>query len=480
MKISIAKYLPTDSFARGVAVLSGGTVAAQLILLSAVPVLTRLYSPDDFGVLAVFVSVLSILSVVTCLRYELAIPIAEDSQTALNVVALCLLITTGMSMLVGLLVWQVGDNLVNFLDVGEVLAYLWLLPVGIFLVGVYQTFNYWATREKAFGCISKTKLTQSVSSLLVQLSCFKLGPIGLVAGYITGQAFGAVLLAKSAFKSVRKQSVSIKHLKIVLCRYRRFPKLSTLDGLLNASSLHVFPIILLVIFGSPLAGFVALANRIAHMPITFMSSSVAQVTYTALVEMDIYEKRDFISQLSLLLSYAITPLTIILIFYGEEIFSFVFSNKWGVAGEYVGWIAVWVHFQFMSSPISNIFLVQEEQAKLLLFQITLFISRIFTLFACFLLEAEGIIYVSSFSLVSATLYFLLILWIYRVISVSVKKIIQTFLPIVLCMAILTPFYFKFGWYMFLIYTPLVALSFVLFISKAKSHFKRVSYVYIRR
>lgn len=479
MKASLQKLFPVNSFARGVAVLSSGTGGAQLLLLLAAPVLTRLYSPEDFGVLAVFVSILSILGVIASLRYELAIPIAEDDQTALNVVALCLLITIGMAFFTGILVWLAGDWFAEKLNVAEVSTYFWLLPIGVFLIGIYQTFNYWATREKAFGRISKTKLTQSVSSLLVQFSFFKLGPLGLIAGYITGQVFGAGRLAKSAFDSADRRSFSFHRIKSAASRYRRFPQISSWDALLNVGSLHIFTFALASLFGAYSLGLIALANRVVHLPITFMSTSIAQVTYANLALMTSNEKKIFVSQLNLLLSYAISPLTILLIFYGENIFTVIFGDEWKIAGSYVGWIAVWTHFQFISSPVSNIFLVLEEQGKLLLFQLSLFFSRFFAILMCFLFEASVIEVVVSYSMISAFTYFLLMLWIYSAIGESLMRITQTFIPLLFIVLMLAPFYFEFSWYMTLVFSPLLLILFLFYFKKMVNLFGKVSYIYVK-
>jgi hypothetical protein len=48
-KTHIRRLLPRNAFARGVSVLVGGTAGAQVLMVPAAPVLTRLYSPEDFG-----------------------------------------------------------------------------------------------------------------------------------------------------------------------------------------------------------------------------------------------------------------------------------------------------------------------------------------------------------------------------------------------------------------------------------------------
>lgn len=100
--VRLERWLPRGSFVRNVAVLAGGTAAGQAIVVLASPVLTRLYTPEDFGVLAVYASLLCVLSTVATLRYELAIPLPKRDEDAAALVVLCLVIVLGMSLLVAM------------------------------------------------------------------------------------------------------------------------------------------------------------------------------------------------------------------------------------------------------------------------------------------------------------------------------------------------------------------------------------------
>lgn len=377
MKASLQKWLPANSFAKGVAVLSGGTAGAQLLLLLAAPILTRLYSPEDFGVLAVFVAILSILGIIASLRYELAIPIADDNEIALNVVALCLLITLGMAALTALLVWMAGDGFANLLNISQVAGYFWLLPIGVLLIGIYQTFNYWATREKAFGRISQTKLTRSVSSLLIQFSCFKLGPFGLIAGYITGQFVGSFKLANSALKTADRKSVSLNKMQSVARRFRRFPQFTTWAGLLNTSGHQITPLILVSFFGAGVAGWYALANRVVSMPANLLGSAIGNVFFAHAADAR-RENRlaELVENVQIKLIALSLPIAVFIFLVGADLFAWMFSSDWRVAGEFAQWLILSSFVGFLISSLSLIFTVLEQQKLGLSLQVLLFILKI--------------------------------------------------------------------------------------------------------
>ena len=62
-----------ENFASDVLTLAGGTTFAQILTILSVPILTRLYGPEDFGVWALYISITSIITVIACMRYEYSI-----------------------------------------------------------------------------------------------------------------------------------------------------------------------------------------------------------------------------------------------------------------------------------------------------------------------------------------------------------------------------------------------------------------------
>src|SRR5512133_2862261 len=54
----------SDGFVRNVFVLMSGTTIAMVVPIVASPVLTRLYTPEDYGVFALYVSIISAAAVI--------------------------------------------------------------------------------------------------------------------------------------------------------------------------------------------------------------------------------------------------------------------------------------------------------------------------------------------------------------------------------------------------------------------------------
>ena len=89
----INKLKPKSEFSRNVLTLMTGTTIAQAIPIAISPILTRIYTPEDFGMFALYMSVASILSVVATGRYELAIMLPKKDEDAVNIVALSIIIS---------------------------------------------------------------------------------------------------------------------------------------------------------------------------------------------------------------------------------------------------------------------------------------------------------------------------------------------------------------------------------------------------
>ena len=145
-----------------VLLLLGGTAGSQFLLILASPLLTRLYEPDQFGVLALFVSLIGLLSVIASARYELAIPIPWSRQTAVNLAALCLcvvVIVAALSFLV-LVMWH--KALATWINSPVLNEYYMWIPVGV--LDFFRYISFW-------------KFGTNVFLSLLDLSCFSLVPL---------------------------------------------------------------------------------------------------------------------------------------------------------------------------------------------------------------------------------------------------------------------------------------------------------------
>lgn len=404
-------------------VLVCGTAGGQFLAILAAPILTRLYSPEDFGLLAVYASLLSLIGVLASLRYELAIPLPESDEEAAHVAVLSLLIVCGMTALAAIVMAIFGSSIANALGVPVLTDYLWLLPVGVLLGGVYNVFNYWAVRTKSFTTIAGTKIRQAVVSLLIQLTAFKLGGIALLFAQVAGQSVGTWSLARLAIRKKAFESVTWGQIHSVAIRYKRFPIFSTWEGLGNTAGLMLPPILFASFFGAAAAGLYSLANRVLQLPMSLVGSAIGQVFFAEAAEAN---RKGKVGQLvaglhSKLAHIGMAP-ALLLILIGPDLFSVVFGEQWRTAGEFARWMAPWIYLVFVSSPLSTLFAVMEKQVQGLFFQIVLLVSRIVAIFSGAALG--GLIEtVILFSVASALCWLGFLFWLGRLVGLSALSMI---------------------------------------------------------
>jgi O-antigen/teichoic acid export membrane protein len=395
----IKKYWQNESFIRNVGVLAGGTVASQLILILASPLLTRLYTPSDFGILAIYTSILNLIVVVSGLRYEVAIPLPEKDETARHLLAISFLwngVFTVLTIL-GVAVWILIKA--DFTDV----EYLWLLPIGVFFFGSYKILNYWAIRKKMFGRITRTKFYQSSSSVLVQssLGAFGLGPLGLILGQIMGQSAGFTTLSKnSGLKGLLGKVGGNYHLlKNIAKKYRKFPLYDAPASLLNVLSNELPQLLFAALFNPAIAGVCLLSQKVLGAPLRIIGQSISQVLYGNILERITQGTiRKITVRIVLTLSVLVVLPSLLILFQGEYIFRIVFGEDWSQAGKYAAVLIMILATQFVYSPISLVLLALNGQKTNLMLQIAMIVIKTISILAGWLQNDpyKAVLYFSVF------------------------------------------------------------------------------------
>lgn len=406
MRSSVSRILPKNAFARGIGVLVGGTMGAQLLLVAASPALTRLYTPQNFGLLAVFASLLALVGVVASLRYELAIPLPEEEAEAANIAALGLLIVLGITAFATLGVIFFAESVTHALGVPALERHAWLLPLGVAMGGAYNVFNYWSVRAKRFSTIAGTKLRQALATIAIQLMAFKLGAGALILAQVAGQSVGAASLARPTFRAVSWRGIAA-----VAVRYRRFPIFSTWAGLFNTAGTQLPPLLFAALFTPAAAGLYILADRVSRLPMSLVGVAIGQVFFASAAQ----ARREgglapLVAGLHAQLAHIGLPPALMLALIGPELFAFIFGEEWRQAGEFARWMSPWLYLVFVSSPLSTLFSVMERQREALVFQFIVLPLRVAAILYG---AAQGdlMLTIILFAMANALCYASLLLWI---------------------------------------------------------------------
>lgn len=385
MRLNVYKFFGKSEFLKNVFVLVSGNTVAQAIPILISPVLTRLYSPENFGVLSLYISVVSVITVIAAGRYELAIMLPEEDKEAINIVALCILIVIIVSFLTFILSFILGNAINNFFGSSKIIKWLPLLPVSIFFIGIYQVFNYWLTRKKRFKSSSTSKMAQSISGSAFKVSFGILGfkEFGLIVGEIIGSMLGFLVIITQSLKSKNVLSnISLSTIISKAKRYKDFPKYYLITALMDSITV-AFPLFILSkSYGDEITGYYGLMLRTISIPSGIIAYSVSQVYFQKIVEMRIKKEniKAFLFKTIRNLSVLLLPIFLILLLAGPFLFSFVFGEKWIYAGEYARILSIAFYIRFIVSPLSMIFAAFERVRTGALWQIICFFTTITTLY----------------------------------------------------------------------------------------------------
>jgi O-antigen/teichoic acid export membrane protein len=374
---------PSSSFAANVLKLVTGSVFAQGLGVLVAPIVARLFAPEAFGVAALFTSITGIISVVACLRYELAIMLPKTDEEAANLLGLSLFFVLIITAISALIIFFAGDVIVNLLNSPELSKYLWLVPLAVFVTGIFTALNYWNSRTKHFGRLS---IARVISSGVEQTTKLGAGFAGFVSGGVLigtgvlGRIVSTFVLGGQIWRNDRRLfKANIRWEKMIagLKRHKKFPIYNTWSALLNTASQQLPAIMLAFYFSPKVVGFYALGKTVLSMPMNMVGGAVAQVFFQKASEA--HYRTGNLSKVveevfKRLVSLGIFPI-LLLTLIGEDLFIVAFGARWAEAGMYMQILGLWIFFQFISSPISTLFAVLEKQHYGLLFNTVLFVTR---------------------------------------------------------------------------------------------------------
>jgi O-antigen/teichoic acid export membrane protein len=354
-----------------ITMLVGGTAFAQALMVLVLPVLTRLYSPHDFSVLAVYASLLGIISVAACLRLDIAIPMPETDGDAANLLVLALGFCLLISIAVALPILLAPAAVAAGLRQPGLQPYLWLLPIGVLLTGSYSALQYWATRKKIFGVIAKTRMSQAIGGAGAQLGMGWLGfaPSGLLVGQAITSGAGVVGLGARVLTADRAalHEVSRPNMQRLFQQYDRFPKYSTFEALANTGGIQLPVIMIAALAVGAEAGFLMLAMRVIQVPMNLIGNAISQVYLAhAPEEYRAGTLGAFTANiLGGLMKTGVGPLLFAALV-APQAFVLIFGEKWQRAGVLVAWMTPWFIAQLMSSPVSMVMHVRNKQRGMML------------------------------------------------------------------------------------------------------------------
>jgi O-antigen/teichoic acid export membrane protein len=372
----ITRFFPNSKFGLNVLTLMTGTAIAQAIPLAISPILTRIYTPDDFGLFAFYLVLVSIVGVMATGRYEMAImmPAKEEEDEVRTIVSVATSIMLMVAFISFAVVLVFNKQITNTLGRPEISNLLYFLPLSIVLTGLYQILNYLLIRKRKFKQLSINKIC--ASSILgpsqMGMGLLGMGAMGmLVSNILSFVVTSWMVLRSSDIRDVFKVA-EWKQAKKVAAKYSQYPKYDIPSILVNLIANQLPLLVMGKYFGLGVLGFYSLMSKTFMAPIGLISNSILDVFKQRATEdfqkfgncRDIYVKI-----LIKLLLVGFIPFLVIAV-YGADIFAFVFGEQWRSAGVMAQILSPAFFLNFLVNPLSYTFYIVQKQNLNLAFSLS--------------------------------------------------------------------------------------------------------------
>ena len=382
MDADISNKKLDTSFKGDVLRLVSGTGIAQIIGILSMPILSRLYAPEAFGIVALFASLSSTFGIIACMRYELAILLPDNGSESANLLGVCLLFAFIIAFFTILIIWFGGTSILEWVNMLELESYLWLTPIAVLLQGLLTAFNYWNTRTKHFMRLSVARVFRQLTNTTGALS----------AGFAGHATSGAMILASLGSRVIEIiilgwqilhenskyviRSIKWQSMLIGIKKYRKFPLYSSWSALLNTITWQLPPLMFAAFFSPKIVGYYSMGFRVIQMPMQLVGQAISQVFLQRVAEERNNDSTaEFVETVfQRLVLMGLFPI-LILTLLGRNLFVFLFGADWSEAGVYAQILGVWGLVWFISSPLGNYPPIIEKQEFNLKINIGLFLTR---------------------------------------------------------------------------------------------------------
>lgn len=403
------KIIPQSEFVRNTLAMMTGTTIAQAIPIALTPILTRIYTPEDFGIFALYMSIATLVAVCSTGRYELAIMLPEKDTEAINIVVLSIVISFAVSLFSLILIVLFNNEFTTVLGNEDIKDWLYFIPITTLITGLYQSLNYWSNRKKKYKRLAINRVVKTSTTVSVKLGMGLNGLTsqGLIFGSIFGDVVATYILGRSIWKEDKFMFLKSqrKTMLDLMKKYKKLPIFNLPNALIDGIKSTGIRLLLAKYFSNSILGQYALAWNMLQLPMSIIGSSLSQVLFQKLSTVEPGKMTPMITKF--ILKAVLIPIVpfAVLYFCSESLFGFIFGKEWVVAGKISALLIPWVFMNFITSPISTIFIIHNKQDRLLIFAIFYMITPLLLIY---LYHDEGIIYIIQ--LISNSMAFSLLIF----------------------------------------------------------------------
>ncbi|UAM98470.1 oligosaccharide flippase family protein [Polaribacter litorisediminis] len=405
-------------FVKNVFTLITGSALSQVVIYASILILTRLFSPEFFGIYMLFSSATLVLKPIATLQYEFAIVLPKKDADAINLLIFSVFVLCFYCFLLLVIIFYFKEVIYNFFHIKELSNFIYLLPISVFLFGGVSILEYWNNRKNKFKNISKGLFVKSsiMSSSQIAIGFSSFNSLGLIPGMLLGNLAQVIFLIKTSFQSIAAlaSEISLKKMLILAKKYKDIPVFNTLINVTNNLS-NELPILLITkYFGLANSGIYGLAIKFTRAPVGIIQNSVGQVFFNKASK--IYNDDGNLHTLVVQTAKHLLGIGI-LIFIPLVVISFyldmLFGENWTNVGFYARILIPWLFFAFLSNPISSLIMILNKQKTMVVYDAFLLIFRFLALFIGYYFYKNIVISLLLFSGVGMLFNILIFIYLFK-------------------------------------------------------------------
>ena len=418
---SALQRLAGRPFIRNVLTVASGTAVAQAVGMVFAPFITRLYGPEAFGLQGLFVSVVSLLSIIAALGYPTAIVLPKGDADALGLAKLSMAIGLTTALLTTVALGFFGADLLRLLNAEAIAPFLFLIPFAMMVAVFGSVLAQWLIRKKAYQLTARFAVFTAIllNSAKTVMGVLAPSALVLIVTNVAGSLIGTVLtffgwkrLAKER-GDAQAATAPAATFRQLATRHRDFPLLRTPQNLINAFSQSLPVLLLASYFGASASGQYTIALSVLALPANLIGNSVMAVFYPRITEAihNGENARSLIVRATLGMAATGALPYLLVTVAGPFLFALVFGQEWRTAGVYAQWLAVWLFLQYINKPAVSAIPALRLQGGLLIYELFSTGTKIFALWLGFSVYGSAVVSVALFSVFGIVAYVWLILWV---------------------------------------------------------------------
>ena len=395
-----------SKFSSDVLISVGGSMIARIFGLALLPIVTRIYSPEEIGVWTLLTACAAFFVVFATLRYELAVLLPKSDREAASLVWGVVFLTVVTVVLVCVLLSLCRTPILNLFALADTGQLVWVIPVSLFFTSINTIFQAWLTRKQVFGIIAVIGVLNAILAPVAVILA-SLPYDGNAASYIAGMLISqgiivfltiSVSLSHGVFSVLRPFEMNLKpflEYKVYLTYMAPY----SLSGVIVDRG---FLIALGAIFNFSTLGAFHLARGVAYLPVTLIAGNLRNVFFSHAAKLE--NPQHINSKIKMVLTDLAmlqAPIVIFMFFFSADLFILIFGHEWHEAGNFIKWIVLSASFLLLTSWLDRMFDVYAKQRLAVILQVGSDLVIGAVLLFSFYFVSEPLLVVAIFSCIVA-------------------------------------------------------------------------------